>query len=75
MARPIDAKLTLKQHFFYKKHQIKKGYRELKKIFLKEMKENWEGYAIVAGGAFAGVLIFFLWVSYVSYDFSSKYGR
>lgn len=75
MAKPIDSRLTLKQHFFYKKYQIKKAYRESKKIFKKDMQENWEGYAIIAGGTFAGVLIFLFWIMYVSHDFSVKYGR
>ena len=67
--------LQLKQQFYYKKHQIKKWYRESKKIFKKDMKENWEGYAIIAGGTFAGVLIFLFWIMYVNYEFNMKYGR
>ena len=75
MARPTDTKLTLTQQFFYKKHQIKKWCKALKTTWQEDMKENWQGYAIVAGGTLAAVLILFLWVSYVSYAFSLKYGR
>ena len=75
MARPVNIKLTLKQQFFYKKHQIKKWCQELKRIWQKDMKENWEGYAIVAGGTFAGVLIFLFWIMYVHHEFNLKYGR
>ena len=75
MARPVDTKLTLKQQLFYKKYQIKKGYKECKKILQEDMKENWEGYAIVAGGTFAGVLIFLFWIMYVHNEFNMEYGR
>jgi hypothetical protein len=75
MARPVDTKLTFKQQFHYKKYQIKKWYKELKKTWREDMKENWEGYAIVAGGTFAGFLVLLFWVMYVSHDFSLKYGR
>jgi hypothetical protein len=75
MAKPTDSRLTLKQYFFYKKYQIKKGYRESKKIFKKDMKENWKGYAIIAGGTFAGFLTLFFWVLYVNHKFNMEYGR
>ena len=48
-----------------KKHQIKKWYRESKKIIKNDTKENWEGDAIIAGGTFAGVLILLFWIMYV----------
>ena len=75
MARPVDTKLTLTQQFFYKKHQIKKGCKKFKKILQEDMKENWQGYAIVAGGTFTGVLIFLFWIMYVHHEFNMKYGR
>jgi hypothetical protein len=75
MARPVDTKLTFKQQFYYKKHQTKKWCKEFKTAWKEDMKENWEGYAIVAGGTFAGFLIFLFWIMYASHDFSSTYGR
>ncbi len=75
MARPIDTKLTLKQQFYYKKHQLKKLCRELKRTWLEDMRENWEGYAIVAGGTFTGFLILLFWVMYIHNEFNMKYGR
>ncbi len=75
MARPVDTKLTLEQQFFYRRHQIKKGYKEFKKILQEDMKENWEGYAIIAGGTFTGFLILLFWVMYIHNEFNMKYGR
>ena len=66
MARPTDTKLTLTQQFFYKKHQIKKWCKALKTTWQEDMKENWQGYSIIAGGTFAGFFILLFWAMYVS---------
>ena len=44
MAKPSNGKLTFNQQLYYKKYQIKKYYKEFKKIFQEDMKQNWEGY-------------------------------
>ena len=57
MAQPINAKLTSKQYLNYKKHQIKKNYKQFKKIWIEDIKKNWESYLIIIGGTFLGYLV------------------
>ena len=60
MARPLDRKLTFKEHLCYRKYRIKQYYKEAKKICREDLKENWESYLIIAGGTFLGVFIFYV---------------
>ena len=59
MAKAIG-KSTWKNLYYYVKYELKK---------------NWEGYAIIAGGAFTGMLILILWIAYVNWEFNTKYGE
>jgi len=58
MAKLIG-KPTWKNLYFYLKHEIKK---------------SWQSYAIIAGGAFLGMLILVLWIAYTNWDFRTTYG-
>ena len=64
MAKPTDTNLTFKQQLYYKKYQIKKYYKEFKKIFQEDMKQNWESYLIISGGTFLGFFkLYFIAIS------------
>ena len=64
MAKPSNGKLTFNQQLYYKKYQIKKYYKELKKIFQEDMKQNWEGYLIISGGTMLGFfMLYFIAIS------------
>ena len=64
MAKPSNGKLTFNQQLYYKKYQIKKYYKELKKIFQEDMKQNWEGYLIIFGGTVLGFfMLYFIAIS------------
>ena len=64
MAKPSNGKLTFNQQLYYKKYQIKKYYKEFKKIFQEDMKQNWEGYLIIFGGTVLGFfMLYFIAIS------------
>jgi len=47
--------------------------RNLYYYFKREIKKTWKEYAIIAGGAFLGILFFTLWIIYLNWDFRSTY--
>ena len=47
--------------------------RNLYYYFRREIKKTWKEYAIIAGGAFLGILLFTLWIIYLNWDFRSTY--
>tara|TARA_Y100001951_G_scaffold98944_1_gene100322 strand:+ start:122 stop:301 length:180 start_codon:yes stop_codon:yes gene_type:complete len=59
MAKSIG-KTTWRNLYHYLKHEIRK---------------TWKGYAIIAGGAFWGVLVFLFWILYLHHEFNMKYGK
>jgi len=57
MAKSIG-KPTWRNLYYYLKHEIKK---------------TWKAYAIIAGGAFLGILLLILWITYTDWAFRSTY--
>ena len=47
--------------------------RNLYYYFRREIKKTWKEYAIIAGGAFLGILLLILWVTYADWTFRSTY--
>jgi hypothetical protein len=62
MARPIHRNLTFKEQLNYKKHKITKQCKEIKKIWMEDMKQNWESYLIIAAAPFLGLFILYCMV-------------
>ena len=48
--------------------------RNLYYYFRREIKKTWKEYAIIAGGAFLGILLLILWITYANWAFRSTYG-
>jgi hypothetical protein len=38
-----------------------------------EIKKTWKAYAIIAGGAFLGILLLLFWIIYLDWDFRLTY--
>jgi len=38
-----------------------------------EIKKTWKDYVIIAGGAFLGILLLILWITYADWTFRSTY--
>ena len=51
----------------------KPTWRNLYHYLRREIKKTWKEYAIIAGGAFLGILLFTLWIIYLNWDFRSTY--
>ena len=47
--------------------------RNLYYYFRREIKKTWKEYAIIAGGAFLGILLLILWITYSDWTFRSTY--
>ena len=47
--------------------------RNLYYYFRREIKKTWKEYAIIAGGAFLGILLLILWITYADWTFRSTY--
>lgn len=47
--------------------------RNLYYYFKREIKKTWKAYAIIAGGAFLGILLLILWITYADWTFRSTY--
>jgi len=47
----------------------KPTWKNLYYYLKREFKKSWKGYAIIASGAFVGVLMLVLWVLYLHWDF------
>ena len=57
MAKLIG-KATWRNLYYYLKHEIKK---------------TWKAYAIIAAGAFLGILLLLFWIIYLNWDFRATY--
>ena len=59
-----------------KNHDERSARRErnLYYYFRREIKKTWKEYAIIAGGAFLGILLLILWITYANWAFRSTYG-
>jgi len=47
--------------------------RNLYYYFIREIKKTWKEYAIIAAGAFLGILLLVLWIMYSNWIFRSTY--
>ena len=48
--------------------------RNLYYYLRREIKKTWKEYAIIAGGAFLGIVLLILWITYANWAFRSTYG-
>ena len=60
---------TTRDAVLLKKHDERSARieRNLYYYFLREIKKTWKEYAIIAGGAFLGILLLILWVTYADW--------
>ena len=77
MAKPIGKSTWRKTRdaVLQKKHDERSARieRNLYYYFIREIKKTWKEYAIIAGGAFLGILLLILWVTYADWTFRSTY--
>ena len=52
----------------------KPTWRNLYHYLRREIKKTWKEYAVIAGGAFLGILLLILWITYANWEFRSTYG-
>ena len=78
MAKPIEKSTwrATRDAVLQKKHDERSVLIEknLYYYFLREIKKTWKEYAIIAGGAFLGILLLILWIIYANWEFRSTYG-
>jgi len=51
----------------------KPTWRNLYHYLRREIKKTWRAYAIIAGGAFLGILLLLFWIIYLDWDFRLTY--
>jgi len=77
MAKPIgkSAWRATRDAVLRKKHDERSARIEknLYYYFRHEIKKTWKEYAIIAGGAFLGILLLILWIAYSDWTFGSTY--
>ena len=58
-----------------KRHNERKARmeRNLYCYLKRELEKTWKDYAIIAGGAFLGILLLILWITYADWSFGSTY--
>jgi len=66
---------TTRDAVLRKKHDERSARieRNLYYYFRREIKKTWKEYAIIAGGAFLGILLLILWITYSDWTFRSTY--
>jgi len=66
---------TTRDAVLLKKHDERSARieRNLYYYFRREIKKTWKEYAIIAGGAFLGILLLILWITYADWTFRSTY--